>query len=208
MRLVLATRNPGKIRELSALLAPLGYEVASLTDYPGAPEVAEDGATFAENAVKKAVAVARYTGHLALADDSGLEVDYLGGAPGVLSARFAGEHGNDRANNEKLLGLLAGVPPEKRTARFRCVMAIATPAGEVWTAEGSCEGLIAEAPRGEGGFGYDPLFYVPELGKTFAELEPEVKNRLSHRARALEQAKEILIRLKEGFTSESPPAAS
>ncbi|WP_027716976.1 XTP/dITP diphosphatase [Desulfovirgula thermocuniculi] len=208
MKLVLATRNRGKIKELSALLAPLGYEVVSLEDFPGVPEVPEDGATFAENAVKKAVAVARHTGHLALADDSGLEVDYLGGAPGVLSARFAGEHGNDRANNEKLLALLAGVPPEKRTARFRCVVAVATPAGEVWTAEGSCEGVIADTPRGEGGFGYDPLFYVPELGKTFAELDPEVKNRLSHRARALAGAREILARFKDGPKSGSSPAAS
>lgn len=205
MKLVLATRNRGKIKELSALLAPLGYEVVSLEDFPGVPEVPEDGATFAENAVKKATAVARHTGHLVLADDSGLEVDCLGGAPGVLSARFAGEHGNDRANNEKLLALLAGVPTEKRTARFRCVVAVATPAGEVWTAEGSCEGIIADAPRGEGGFGYDPLFYVPELGKTFAELEPEVKNRLSHRARALAGAWEILARLAR---SGSSPAAS
>jgi XTP/dITP diphosphohydrolase len=196
MKLVLATRNPGKVRELSQLLSPLGYEVLSLEHFPGVPEVVEDGATFRDNAVKKATAVARHTGQLALADDSGLEVDYLGGAPGVHSARFAGEGHDDRANNEKLLRLLAGVPPEKRTARFRCVVAVATPEGKVLTTEGTCEGIIAEEPRGEGGFGYDPLFYVPSCGKTFAELEPEVKNRISHRGRALALMREILAGLR------------
>jgi XTP/dITP diphosphohydrolase len=196
MKLVLATRNPGKVRELSQLLSPLGYEVLSLEHFPGVPEVVEDGATFKDNAVKKATAVARHTGQLALADDSGLEVDYLGGAPGVRSARFAGEGHDDRANNEKLLRLLAGVPPEKRTARFRCVVAVATPEGKVLTTEGTCEGIIAEEPRGEGGFGYDPLFYVPSCGKTFAELDPEVKNRISHRGRALALMREILAGLR------------
>ncbi|MDK2889350.1 MAG: XTP/dITP diphosphohydrolase [Thermoanaerobacter sp.] len=196
MKLVLATRNPGKVRELSQLLSPLGYEVLSLEHFPGVPEVVENGATFRDNAVKKATAVARHTGQLALADDSGLEVDYLGGAPGVHSARFAGEGHDDRANNEKLLRLLAGVPPEKRTARFRCVVAVATPEGKVFTTEGTCEGVIAEEPRGEGGFGYDPLFYVPSCGKTFAELDPEVKNRISHRGRALALMREILAGLR------------
>lgn len=198
MELVLATRNPGKVRELSQMLAPLGYEVVSLDRYPGVPEIVEDGATFKDNAVKKAATVARHTGRLALADDSGLEVDYLGGAPGVHSARFAGGGHNDRANNEKLLKLLSGVPAEKRSARFRCVVAVATPEGRVFTAEGTCEGIITTEPRGEGGFGYDPLFLVPEYGKTFAELEPAVKNRISHRGRALALAKEILAGLREG----------
>ncbi|MGB9802978.1 MAG: XTP/dITP diphosphatase [Desulfofundulus sp.] len=198
MKLVLATRNQGKVRELSELLSPLGYEVVSLNQYPGVPEIIEDGATFKENAVKKATVVARYTGQMALADDSGLEVDYLGGAPGVHSARFAGERHDDRANNEKLLRLLAGVPPERRTARFRCVVAVATPTGQVFTAEGACEGVIADRPRGEGGFGYDPLFYVPAWGKTFAELEPAVKNQISHRGRALALIREILAGLRRG----------
>lgn len=198
MELVLATRNPGKVRELSQMLAPLGYEVVSLDRYPGVPEIVEDGATFKDNAVKKAATVARHTGRLALADDSGLEVDYLGGAPGVYSARFAGEGHNDRANNEKLLNLLSGVPAEKRSARFRCVVAVATPDGRVFTAEGTCEGVITTEPRGEGGFGYDPLFLVPEYGKTFGELEPAVKNRISHRGRALALAREILAGLREG----------
>ena len=195
MKLVLASRNTGKIEELKALLAPLNVEVVSLRDFPDLPEVAEDGATFAENAIQKARAVAAATGLLALADDSGLEVDYLNGAPGVFSARFAGAGHDDRANNEKLLHLLAGVPPEKRTARFRCVVAIATPDGDIYTAEGACAGVITGEPRGDRGFGYDPLFFVPHLGKTFAELEPAVKNAISHRAQALAGAREILTRL-------------
>jgi len=195
IKLVLASRNRGKLKELKALLESLPVEVASLEDYPQIAEVAEDGVTFAENAVKKARAVAAATGLFALADDSGLEVDYLNGAPGVFSARFAGEGHDDRANNEKLLRLLAGVPPEKRTARFRCVVAVAAPGGEVYTAEGTCAGVIAAEPRGNRGFGYDPLFFVPQLGKTFAELDPEVKNTISHRARALAGAREILTRL-------------
>lgn len=197
MQLVLATRNEGKIRELTALIASLGFTIRSLADYPQFPEVVEDGATFQENAVKKARAVAGATGCLALADDSGLEVDYLGGAPGVFSARFAGQGHDDRANNEKLLQLLQGVPAEKRTARFRCVVAIATPGDRVYTTGGVCEGMIAEAPQGKGGFGYDPLFYVPEYGKTFAELDPYIKNQISHRGRALTGAWNILAELKK-----------
>ncbi len=192
MKLVLASRNPGKLRELKALLEPLDIEVVSLEEYPGIPEVVEDGLTFTENAVKKARAVAAATGQVALADDSGLEVDYLNGAPGVFSARFAGEDRDDRANNEKLLHLLAGVPWEKRTARFRCVVAVAFPGGAVYTAEGVCEGMIADEPRGEKGFGYDPLFFVPAFGKTFAQLEPAEKNKISHRAKALRKARKIL----------------
>lgn len=169
-----------------------------MEEFPGLPEVEEDGATFEQNAVKKARFAAAATCLWALADDSGLEVDYLGGAPGVFSARFAGRGGDDRANNEKLLRLLEGVPLERRTARFRCVVAVASPGGEVYTAEGTCAGVIAFAPRGSGGFGYDPLFYVPHLGKTFAELEPEVKNAVSHRAKALEKARRIIFDLLAG----------
>lgn len=192
MKLVLATRNRGKVRELSELLAPVGVEVVSLDSYPDVPEVEEDGNTFKANAVKKALAVSGATGQVALADDSGLEVDYLGGAPGVRSARFAGEEKDDRANNEKLLRLMKNVPPEKRTARFKCVVALATPGGQVFTTEGACEGFIGTAPRGEKGFGYDPLFMVPEYGKTFAELELDIKNRISHRGRAFALAAEII----------------
>lgn len=191
--LVLATRNPGKVREMVTLLADLGVTVRSLSDVPGAPEVEEDGRTFAENAVKKAETIARFTGLPALADDSGLEVDALGGAPGVFSARYAGEGASDAANNAKLLAALAGVPPERRTARYRCVLALAVPGMPTVTVEGVCEGRIAEQPRGSGGFGYDPLFYLPHKGKTMAELAPEEKNAISHRGQALRRLKALLI---------------
>ena len=197
-RLVFATRNRGKIVELRALLAGLrgdpaaapAIEVLSLDelDRP-VPEVVEDGETFAANAAKKARAVSDATGLPALADDSGLEVDALGGAPGVWSARYAGPEATDEDNNRKLLAALQGVPVERRTARFRSVLALADTAGslgeEVILAHGVCEGRILEEPRGTGGFGYDPLFYVPELGATFAELGVGTKNDLSHRARAM-----------------------
>jgi len=221
MEIVLATKNRGKLRELEKLLAPLGIKVVSIADYLDFPEVVEDGKSFEENAVKKARIATKFTGRVTLADDSGLEVDYLGGAPGIYSARFAlvdckridctvqsnciragnkensrgGRTGIDRANNEKLLALLKEVPWEKRTARFRCVVAVAVPEGRVYTAEGTCEGYIVYEPRGEGGFGYDPLFYVPEYGKTFAELDMETKNRISHRGRALAGAVDILCQL-------------
>lgn len=192
MRIVVATGNRGKLTELQSMLAPLGVEVKSPADYPGLPEVVEDGATFADNAVKKAVAVAGATGEIALADDSGLEVDHLGGAPGVHSARFAGENKDDRANNEKLLALLEGVPGEKRTARFKCVVALAVPGDRIYTAEGACEGVIGTAPRGVEGFGYDPLFIIPELGKTFAQLDLNTKNSISHRGKAFARARKII----------------
>lgn len=194
-RIVVATTNPGKLRELNMLLAPLNLEVTGTDAYPGFPEIGEEGRTFEENAVKKAQLTAAFTGEMALADDSGLEVDYLSGAPGVYSARFAGEPRDDWANNAKLLELLKGVPWEKRTARFRCVIAVATPTGKVLTAEGTCAGYILDEPRGTGGFGYDPLFYYPAYGKTFAELLPEEKNRVSHRAKALAKIKELLAKL-------------
>ncbi len=194
-KLVLASGNQGKLKELSSLLAPLNIAVVSLADFPDMPETIEDGATFAENAVKKAKEAAEYTGLTALADDSGLEVDYLNGLPGVYSARFAGEAKDDAANNKKLLRLLHGVPYEKRTARFRSVIAICDPQGEIYTSDGRCEGYILEEERGSGGFGYDPLFYVPAYQKTFAELTMEEKNKISHRGRALIGAVEILKKL-------------
>ncbi|MDI6870469.1 MAG: XTP/dITP diphosphatase [Bacillota bacterium] len=183
--LVVASRNRHKVEELRQLLAGLPVEVRSLADYPEAPEVVEDGDTFAENAVKKARAAVAFTGEWALADDSGLEVDALGGEPGVRSARFAGEPRDDARNNAKLLALLAAVPPERRTARFRCVVALAGPGGELEVVEGAVEGRIVEELRGTGGFGYDPLFLLPDLGRTMAELTPEEKNLLSHRGRAM-----------------------
>lgn len=192
MKLVLASNNKGKLVELEKLLAPLNISVVSLTDYPEMAETIEDGETFADNAIKKAREAAEFTGLTALADDSGLEVDYLNGQPGVISARFAGEPKDDQKNNDKLLSLMAGVPWEKRTARFRCVIAICTPQGDVYTSDGTCDGYVLEQQKGDGGFGYDPLFYVPEYNKTFAELDMAEKNKISHRGRALEAAKKTL----------------
>jgi XTP/dITP diphosphohydrolase len=206
-RLVFATRNPGKLAELRQLLADLPLEILSARDLD-LPEVEEDGDTFLANAAKKATEVSRATALPALADDSGLEVDALGGAPGVLSARYGGPEQDDARNNEKLLAALAGVPPERRTARFRSALALADTAGrlgaELITAEGTCEGLILEAPRGAGGFGYDPLFFAPELGQTFAEAGVGPKNHLSHRARAMRAIRPRLFeyfRLAKGGAS-------
>jgi XTP/dITP diphosphohydrolase len=191
-RIVLASRNKGKLKELKMLLSDLRWEVCSLLDYSGVPEVEEDGVTFIENAIKKATTVARYLNEWTVADDSGLEVDALKGAPGVRSARFAGVQGDDQANNEKLLQKLTAVAWEKRTARFRSALAFASPEGEVWTTEGWCEGVISFEPRGEGGFGYDPLFYLPELELTMAELSDEEKNKISHRAMAMKNFRAYL----------------
>lgn len=197
MKLVLATGNQGKVREIKAILGDSDIEVYSLKDFPEIGEIVEDGLTFAENAVKKAQAVSAATKMLALADDSGLEVDYLNGAPGIYSARFAGEGKSDADNNAKLLSLLQDVPAAKRTARFRCVIAICTPGGQVYTAEGACEGVIGFTPKGDRGFGYDPLFYLPEYDQTFAELDLDLKNRISHRGQALANAKTVLAEVVE-----------
>lgn len=188
-RLLLASNNPGKLVELQALLRGLPVEV---TSRPDLPEVAETGETFLENAILKACAAATWSGEWALADDSGLEVDALGGAPGVRSRRYAGRDATDAERNARLLARLAKVPDPKRTARFRCVLALMGPDGRVWTAEGVCEGRITHAPRGEHGFGYDPIFQVAGLDRTMAELTPEEKDRLSHRARALAAMAETL----------------
>lgn len=198
--LVFATRNRGKLVELRQLLA--GVDVLSIDEAAhrlgrAIPEVVEDADTFSGNASKKAREVSRATGFPALADDSGLEVDALGGAPGVYSARYAGAHADDAANNTKLLAALANVPVARRTARFRAVLALADVegplAGEVITADGVCEGVILEAPRGSGGFGYDPLFLFPDRGQTFAELGVGTKGDLSHRARAMRAIKPRLL---------------
>jgi len=191
--LVLATRNKGKLEEFQALVADLELEVISLLDLPQVGEIEETGTTFQENALIKTRQVLAITGELVAADDSGLEVDYLDGAPGVYSARFAGAGHNDLANLDKLLELLDGVAPEKRTARFRCALAIVGPGEEV-VVEGVAEGRILEEPRGTSGFGYDPVFLIPELGKTMAELSRAEKNAVSHRGRAFRLAREILKR--------------
>ncbi len=203
--LVIATRNPGKIRELQALLADSGVTLLSLADFPGLPEIPEEGATFAENAAAKAQAVARLTGHPALADDSGLMVDALRGAPGVFSARYAQDRTTPRPptdadNWRKLLDELQGVPWGERGARFVCELALARPGdARLLTARGECTGIIALEPRGETGFGYDPVFWVPEYSATMAQLGPEIKNRISHRGRALAAFKARLSSLKDGL---------
>jgi len=182
-RLVLATANAGKVRELRALIAEWGaIEVLSLADVTPVVMPEESGETYVENAVLKARAVASATGLPALADDSGIEVDALGGAPGVRSARYAA---TDAARNARLLAALHDVPEERRTARYRAVVALAFPDDTVLTAEGSCEGRIAHEPRGSGGFGYDPIFIATELGRTVGEMSDEEKARVSHRARAI-----------------------
>lgn len=190
--IVLATRNRHKGEELAALLGDLGIRIRTLADFPTVPEVEEDGATCEANAIKKATEIARATGLTAVADDTGLEVDALGGRPGAFAARYAGEHATYEDNCRKLLHELAGVPGPKRTARFLTVAAIAFPSGEVHVAQGILEGRITEETIGHLGFGYDPVFLVPELGKTLAELTAGEKNRISHRAKAFAQAKEIL----------------
>jgi XTP/dITP diphosphohydrolase len=198
--LVFATRNPGKLVELRELLP--GIDVLSIDEAAqrigrAIPDVVEDAGTFAGNAAKKALEVSAITGLPALADDSGLEVDALGGAPGVYSARYAGDQHDDTANNAKLVAALDGVPRERRTARFRAVLALADVTGplgdDVISADGTCEGIILDAPRGNGGFGYDPLFFAPELGMTFAEAGVGPKSDLSHRARAMKAMRPRLL---------------
>lgn len=191
-RLLFATRNRGKLAELRALVAPHGIEVDSLDDVDAPGEVEEDGETFTANAEKKARAALAATGLPALADDSGLEVDALDGAPGVRSARYAGPGQDDAANNAKLLAALAGVPDARRTARFRCALAFVDGAGTLTVAEGTLEGRIGHAPRGAGGFGYDPLFLLPD-GRTLAELSAAEKNAISHRGQALRKMAPHLV---------------
>lgn len=185
--IVLATRNPDKGRELGALLGGLGIRIRTLADFPSAPEVEEDGTTCEANAIKKAREIAQATGVPAVADDTGLEVDALDGRPGVYAARYAGEHATYEDNCRKLLCELTGVSGLRRKARFLTVAAIAFPSGEVHATQGSLEGLIAEQPIGDRGFGYDPVFLVPEFNRTLAQLTAEEKNRMSHRAKAFAQ---------------------
>jgi XTP/dITP diphosphohydrolase len=194
MQLVVATRNRHKLKEISEILAELNFDIRSSADIPGLAEIAEDAATIRDNAIKKAVETAKAAKMLTIADDTGLEVDKLDGEPGVKSARYAGEEATYHENNKKLLAALKGLPLEKRTARFRCVVAIADANGLVETVEGICNGTILEEERGGGGFGYDPLFIPDGQVKTFGELSPDVKNRISHRAKALQKAWAVLSR--------------
>jgi ribonuclease PH/non-canonical purine NTP pyrophosphatase (RdgB/HAM1 family) len=197
-RLLLATHNEGKVSELKEMLSSLPLEICSLKDFPALPQVQETGRTFEENAVLKAETISRITGEAVLADDSGLEVERLGGRPGVYSARFAGEGATDEENNALLLKLMDGVPPAERKARFVCVMALAVPGKKTVTVTGTCEGLLADAPRGHNGFGYDPLFIYEAEGKTFGEMDLETKSRISHRGRALQKMKEVISRELRG----------
>lgn len=190
--LVVATRNRGKLRELAALLAPAAIELRGIDAFPGAPVVDEIGDTYRANAEAKARALARHTNLPTLADDSGLEVDALQGAPGVRSARFAGANASDADNLALLLERLRGVPAAQRSARFRAVLAVARPDGTGVFTEGTCEGLIAESTSGTSGFGYDPVFVYPPLSRTFAELDAATKNRISHRAQACERLLPLL----------------
>ncbi|MBN2126679.1 MAG: XTP/dITP diphosphatase [Deltaproteobacteria bacterium] len=197
--IVLATRNEGKTKEFQALLSDFDVTIRSLKEFGPIPEILEDGTTFDENAYKKASMTARFLGFPALADDSGLIVEALGGAPGVHSARYAGEGATDRERNRKLLKAMEGV--SNRKARFECVLSIAVPRGPALTYEGVCEGEIAPEMRGENGFGYDPVFYYPPLQKTFAQMSREEKNRVSHRGRTMAELRgefdKVLIWLRQ-----------
>lgn len=189
---IIATHNPGKVKEFKEILEPKGYDVKSLAEIGFTEEIEETGHTFEENAILKAEAVARAVNKMVIADDSGLSIDNLGGKPGVYSARYAGEQKDDQANIDKVLSELKGIEKEQRTARFRCALAVSIPGSETKTVEGHVEGYIAEEPRGEYGFGYDPIFIVKDKDKTMAELTSDEKNKISHRADALKKLSKLL----------------
>ena len=193
IRLVLATRNADKVAEIRGILGLRNGELKSLLDFPEFEEIEESGSTLEENAMIKAAVGFRMTDTPCLADDTGLEVDWLDGAPGVYSSRYAGEGASYAENVRKLLLTMKDAPPEKRSARFRCVVALKGPSAEEWV-DGTCEGVILTEPRGRGGFGYDPVFFIPEVGKTMAEMSAEEKNALSHRGRAFRKMAEVLKR--------------
>jgi len=196
--LLVATTNPGKLREYREIFVELPFGLTTLTEQGIDLDVEETGATFAENALLKARAAAEASGLLTLADDSGLEIDALGGEPGVRSARWPTPDTSYPERFKLIFARLAGLPPEQRAARFRCAIALARPDGWHEIVEGVVEGIIADAPRGDKGFGYDPIFYVPALGSTTAELSPEEKHRISHRGRAARAARDVLLRLNAG----------
>ncbi|WP_338777484.1 XTP/dITP diphosphatase [Metabacillus sp. FJAT-52054] len=191
-QIIIATRNEGKAAEFKALFEPKGLQVASLNELPDLPEVEETGHSFEENAILKAEIISKLTGKPVIADDSGLSVDSLGGEPGIYSARYAGEEKDDAANIEKVLESMKGVEKDQRTARFRCALAIAAPGKETKTVEGSVEGYITEKPEGLHGFGYDPIFLVKDKGATMAQISPEEKNKISHRADALKKLEKLI----------------
>jgi XTP/dITP diphosphohydrolase len=191
-KLVVATQNKKKLEEIKEILKDLGLKIVSLADYPTAPRIKENGSTFKENAVKKALKIAKFTGELTLGEDSGLCVRALGGAPGVRSARFSGQGKNDEKNNAKLLKMLLKVPLTKRSAYYACAVALADKNGLIGVVEGRCSGRISIVAQGAFGFGYDPLFLIPKYKKTFAQLGGAVKHRMSHRFRALAKARKTL----------------
>lgn len=202
--IILGSRNRKKSREVAEILAPCGIEIASIADFPHVPEVIEDGATFAENAAKKASQPARRLGRWVIAEDSGLIVDALGGRPGVFSARFSGPGATDESNNRKLMEELAAVSVEQRTAGYVCSVTLADPTGTIrQTSEGSCRGLIIAEPRGDNGFGYDPYFLIREYHRTFGELPARVKHQISHRARAFSALIPGLLKLLPEITKSS-----
>ncbi|OGX40704.1 MAG: non-canonical purine NTP pyrophosphatase, RdgB/HAM1 family [Omnitrophica WOR_2 bacterium RIFCSPLOWO2_01_FULL_41_12] len=192
MELVVATKNKKKLKEIKEILEKLNLKITSLADYPQPPRIIENGRTFKANAIKKAVKIAHFTQKLTLGEDSGLEVDALGGKPGVYSSRFSGKDKNDLKNNLKILRLLEGLPLEKRRAHYYCAVALADKDGLVAVTEGKCSGRIGFALKGKLGFGYDPLFIIPKYKKTFAELGPRIKHQMSHRYKALTKINKIL----------------
>lgn len=192
LELVVATGNKGKLKEIKELLKDLDLKITSLADYPDAPKIKEDGATFSQNALKKAATIALYTRKLTLGEDSGIEVKALGNKPGIHSARFSGEKATDKKNNLKLLRSLKNVPLSKRQARYRCCVALVDKNGIIDIVSGQCSGMITKSARGKNGFGYDPYFLVKRYNKTFGELDPDIKARISHRARALKKVRIIL----------------
>ncbi len=194
-KLIFATGNEGKMKEIRMILGDLDYEILSMKEAGITADIVEDGKTFEENAEIKAKAISKIADCLVLADDSGLEVDYMDKQPGIYSARWMGEDTSYDVKNNKIIENLDGIPDEKRTARFVCAVAAAFPDGKVITKRGTIEGIIGYEQRGENGFGYDPIFFLPEYGKTTAELSPEEKNKISHRGRALEQIKEELRKM-------------
>ena len=191
--LIVASRNKGKVGEIKELLSDLDFKVTSLLEYPNLPDVVEDGKTYKANALKKASTIAKLTGKMTMSDDSGIEVKALDNAPGIYSARFAGEGKTEKQKNQKLFRMLKNVPMSKRQARYRCVIALVDAKGrELGTVQGACSGLIATKERGHHGFGFDPLFIVARYNKTFGELDPSIKAKISHRARALKKFRSLL----------------
>lgn len=196
--IIIASNNQGKIKEIKDILAPVNIQILSLKEANISSHVEEDMGSFKENAIKKAKAVCNLSGKWALADDSGLVVEALGGQPGIFSARFAGEDADDERNRKKLLSMMRDIPPEQRKAYFYCYIVLLAPDGYMITSEGRCDGYITYEEMGDNGFGYDPIFWVPEYKKTFAQLDASIKNTISHRARALKALKDKLLYYIEG----------